>query len=44
MTGQQTDGAKVTTPSDREIRVERIFDAARERVFAAYTDLQLVLQ
>jgi len=44
MTGQQTEGAKVTTPSDREIRVERIFDAPRERVFAAYTDPDLVLQ
>ena len=42
MTGQQAEGAKVTTPSDREIRVERVFDAPRERVFAAYTDPELV--
>ncbi len=28
----------VTTPSDREIVSERVFDAPRDRVFAAYTD------
>jgi uncharacterized protein YndB with AHSA1/START domain len=32
----------VTTPSDREIVSERVFDAPRERVFAAYTDPQLI--
>lgn len=30
--------ATVTTPGDRELRVERVFDAPRERVFAAMTD------
>ena len=30
--------AKVTTPTDREIRIERIFDAPRERVWRAMTD------
>jgi uncharacterized protein YndB with AHSA1/START domain len=29
---------KPTAPSDREIRVERIFDAPRARVWRAYTD------
>jgi uncharacterized protein YndB with AHSA1/START domain len=34
----------VTTPSDREIVSERVFDAPRERVFAAYTDPELIPQ
>jgi uncharacterized protein YndB with AHSA1/START domain len=34
----------LTTPSDREIRVERIFNASRERVWRAYTDPELVAQ
>ena len=36
--------AKVTTPSEREIRVERIFNATRERVWKAMTDPALVAQ
>jgi uncharacterized protein YndB with AHSA1/START domain len=32
----------MTTPSDREIRVERIFNAPRERVWRAMTDPELV--
>jgi uncharacterized protein YndB with AHSA1/START domain len=36
--------SKVTTPSDREIRIERIFDAPRDRVWRAYTDPKLVAQ
>lgn len=32
----------ISTPSDREIASERIFDAPRERVFAAYTDPELI--
>ena len=36
--------ARVTTPSDREIRVERIFAAPRERVWQAMTDPALVAQ
>jgi len=36
--------AKVTTPSDREIRTERIFNAPRERVWKAFTDPELVAQ
>jgi len=36
--------ASVTTPSDREIRIERIFDAPRERVWQALTDPECVAQ
>jgi uncharacterized protein YndB with AHSA1/START domain len=32
----------VSTPSDREIVSERVFDAPRDRVFAAYTDPELI--
>ncbi len=34
--------ATITTPSDREIHVERVFAAPRERVFAMMTDPQLI--
>ena len=34
--------ATVTTPTEREIHVERVFDAPRERVFAAMTDPELI--
>jgi len=40
-TGQK---ATVTKPSEREIKIERIFDAPRERVFAAHTDPELIPQ
>ena len=43
-TNQATTVAKVTKPSDREIRVERIFNAPRERVWRAMTDPKLVAQ
>ena len=36
--------AKVTTPTDREIHIERIFAAPRERVWKAMTDPTLVAQ
>ena len=36
--------AIVTTPSDREIRVERIFAAPRDKVWRAMTDPALVAQ
>ncbi len=36
--------AKITTPSDREIRIERIFNAPRDRVWRAVTDPKLVAQ
>jgi uncharacterized protein YndB with AHSA1/START domain len=41
---QQASAAKLTTPTDREIHVERVFDAPRDRVFAAYVDPQLIPQ
>lgn len=34
----------IATPSDREVRVERIFDAPRDRVWRALTDPELVKQ
>ena len=39
---QQATKATITTPSEREIRVERVFDAPRDRVFAVYTDPELI--
>ena len=44
MTAQQQEArsATITTPSEREIRIERVFDAPRGRVFAAYTDPELI--
>jgi uncharacterized protein YndB with AHSA1/START domain len=36
--------ADISTPSDREIRVERVFDAPRDVVFKAYTDPELIPQ
>lgn len=34
--------ATVTTPSGREIRTERLFDAPRERIWRAFTDADLL--
>jgi uncharacterized protein YndB with AHSA1/START domain len=39
---QQAGSTTVTTPTDREIHIERVFDAPRERVFAAFTDPTLI--
>ncbi len=33
-----------TTPTDREVRIERIFNAPRERVWRAFTEPDLVAQ
>ena len=41
---EQTPLTGVTTPTDREVRIERIFNASRERVWRAYTDPRLVAQ
>ena len=38
----QAPTAIVTTPTDREIHIERVFDAPRDRVFAVYTDPELI--
>ncbi len=43
-TGTAGTRAQVTTPSDREIRIERIFNAPRDRVWRAMTDPKLVAQ
>jgi uncharacterized protein YndB with AHSA1/START domain len=37
-------GTTLTTPTDREIRIERIFDAPVDRVWKAFTDPTLVAQ
>jgi uncharacterized protein YndB with AHSA1/START domain len=39
-----TNHSEITTPAEREIRIERVFDADRERVFAAFTDPELIPQ
>jgi uncharacterized protein YndB with AHSA1/START domain len=46
MTAKEPQAARatVTTPSDREIRIERIFNAPRDRVWQAMTDPKLVAQ
>jgi uncharacterized protein YndB with AHSA1/START domain len=36
--------ATITTPTDREIHIERIFNASRDRVWKAMTDPTLVAQ
>ena len=36
--------ATVTTPTDRTIRTERVFDAPRDRVWRAFSDPSLVAQ
>jgi len=43
MTNQQQTTV-LTTPSNREIVTERVFDAPRDRVWAAYTDPELIPQ
>jgi uncharacterized protein YndB with AHSA1/START domain len=41
---QSTRTATVTTPTEREIHIEREFDAPRDRVFALWTDPELIPQ
>jgi uncharacterized protein YndB with AHSA1/START domain len=41
-TDQKQRTAKVTTPEDRVIHIEREFDAPRDEVFAVYTDPELI--
>ena len=36
--------ATITTPTDREIRIERIFNAPRDRVWQAMSDPKLIAQ
>ena len=47
MTSRTDDTSRTSTlglPSDREIRVERVFDAPREHVWRAMTEPDLVAQ
>jgi uncharacterized protein YndB with AHSA1/START domain len=44
MSTGKDDKARVSTPSEREIRIERVFNAPRERVWQALTDPALVAQ
>ena len=44
MSQEPRNEATIPTPSDREIRTERIFNAPRERVWKAMTDPALVVQ
>ncbi len=39
---QRRQAATLSTPADREIHIERVFDAPRETVFALYTDPELI--
>lgn len=39
-----TTKAKITTPRDREVRIERVFNAPRDRVWKALTDPNLLAQ
>jgi uncharacterized protein YndB with AHSA1/START domain len=41
---EQIEATAVTTPTDREVRIERVFNASRERVWRAYVDPKLVAQ
>jgi uncharacterized protein YndB with AHSA1/START domain len=42
MSTKELGGLQVTTPSDREIAMTRVFDAPRKMVFDAYTKPELV--
>jgi uncharacterized protein YndB with AHSA1/START domain len=41
---RQAERAVVTLPGEREVRIERVFNAPRERVFALMTDPELIPQ
>jgi uncharacterized protein YndB with AHSA1/START domain len=42
MTNQQANQLSVSAQGDREVVIERIFDAPRERVFQAFVDPELI--
>lgn len=44
MTASTAARATLTTPTEREIHVERVFNASRDRVWQAFTDPTLVAQ
>src|SRR6478736_9646390 len=41
---QKSPASVITTPSDREVHIERVFDAPRELVWRAFTEPELVAQ
>jgi uncharacterized protein YndB with AHSA1/START domain len=41
---QQPPTSVLTTPSDREVRIERVFEAPRDLVWRAFTEPELVAQ
>jgi uncharacterized protein YndB with AHSA1/START domain len=41
---QKAQASILTTPSDREVHIERVFDAPRELVWRAFTEPELVAQ
>lgn len=43
-TSQTPTTSTVSTPTDREIHVERVFNAPRDRVWAAFTRPELLAQ
>jgi uncharacterized protein YndB with AHSA1/START domain len=43
-TKEFTGTSSITTPTDREICIERVFNAPRDRVWRAYTDPALIAQ
>jgi uncharacterized protein YndB with AHSA1/START domain len=43
-TQTQAPSATITTPNDRDIRIERVFEAARELVWRAFTDPKLIAE
>jgi len=44
MSTQQVRPLTITTPSEREARIERIFNASRDRVWRAFTERELIAQ
>ena len=43
-TNESVRASEITKPSDREIKIERVFDAPVERVWQAFTDPELFAQ
>src|SRR6476661_10242667 len=41
---QKSQSSVLTTPSDREVHIERVFDAPRELIWRAFTEPELVAQ
>jgi uncharacterized protein YndB with AHSA1/START domain len=44
MTSQKNDEYRMTASGERDIHVERVFNATRDRVWAAYTEPELLAQ